>query len=125
MSIAVRLDDLAQALGDHGWAYLVTVGDDGRAHVVAATPALVDGALVVRQPGRRTRANVSARPAVTLAFPPAEPDGYTLIVDGEAAAPDDESLAVRPTSAVLHRPAAPGSAPGPTGCGSDCHPVDV
>lgn len=124
MSIAVRLDDLAQALGDRDWAYLVTVGDDGRAHVVAVTPVLVDGGLVVREPGRRTRANAATRPAVTFAFPPPEPGGYTLIVDGEAV-PDDESLTVRPTSAVLHRPAAPGSAPGPTGCGSDCHPVDV
>jgi hypothetical protein len=60
---------------------------------------------------------------VSLLWPPAEPGGYSLIVDGTAAAGVREGrLAVTPTRAVLHRPA---SAPGDArpGCSADCVPI--
>ena len=44
-----------------------------------------------------------------------------MIVDGAAVVGDD-GLLVEPTGAVLHRPAAPGTATGP-GCGDDCVPL--
>jgi hypothetical protein len=123
VSIPVSLEDLASALADYGYAYLVTVGESGGAHVVAVTPTLHGSTLRVEQPGRRTAANATARPSATLAFPPSEPGGYTLIVDGDVS--QDGGFTIAPTSAVLHRPAAPGAAPSATGCGSDCHHVDV
>lgn len=124
MSIAVNVEDLPTALAGYGYAYLLTVGDGPRAHVVAVTPVLRDGRLRVEAPGRRTLANAAQHPQVTFAFPPPDPGGYTLIVDGTAAG-EDGALTVTPSSAVLHRPATPGAPPSATGCGSDCHHVDV
>ena len=43
MSVKVDLDQLADALADFTFAYLVTVGDDYRAHTVAVEPVLADG----------------------------------------------------------------------------------
>ncbi|PRC51529.1 hypothetical protein C6A85_63615, partial [Mycobacterium sp. ITM-2017-0098] len=56
----------------------------------------------------------------TLVWPPREPGGYTLIVDGAASASGD-GLSIQPTGAVLHRPATPGT-PTASGCGDDCDP---
>ena len=39
MSVKVDLDQLAGALADFTFAYLVTVGDDYHAHIVAVEPA--------------------------------------------------------------------------------------
>ena len=117
MSIAVPVDDLAATVARFGFAYLVTIGDDGRPHVTAVSPVATDHGLVVADLGRRTRANLAARPVVTLVWPPSTADGYSLIVDGDSAL-SGGALVVTPTRAVLHRPA-PAPAPGP-GCGADC-----
>lgn len=121
MSVKVDLDQLAQALTDFTVAYLVTVGDDYRAHTVAVDPVLTNGVLDLGPVGRRTRRNAESHPDVTLVWPPRETSGYTLIVDGTAALTDAE-LRVVPTGAVLHRPAAP-DAPTASGCGDDCVPL--
>ena len=90
MSIAVDLDRLEQALADFGAGYLLTTSPDGR---VKAAPVL---------------------------FPPRKAQGYSLIVDGTAAA-TDAGIAVTPQSAVLHRPASHSDGPPPpTGCQNDC-----
>ncbi len=123
MSTEVSLDQLAETLQDYAFAYLLTVNDQQRAHAVAVTPVIRGQELVLGDVGKRTRANVAARPAISLVWPPAETDGYSLIVDGESASGDGE-LSVRPTRAVLHRPA-PGFATGPSACGSDCVPIDI
>ena len=47
MSVAVDLDDLQAKTAEYRWAYLLTVRDDPRPHVVAVSPAWVDGALVM------------------------------------------------------------------------------
>jgi hypothetical protein len=122
MSTPVSLDDLAKALADYPYGYLMTAGPDGRPHAVTVTPRMSGSALTIDAPGRRTFANASDRPAVAMVFPPATPDGYSLIVDGEAKRRDG-TLAITPISAVLHRAAQPDSEPSATGCGSDCHPV--
>lgn len=128
MSIPVELDELADAMAAYPFGYLLTIADDGRAHVVAVTPRVVGGSLVVAGLGRRTSANVAVRPAVTVLWPPADPGGYSLIVDGLAASGGDGAVMIAPERAVLHRPApqvadAPPSAvagePAP-GCVSDC-----
>jgi hypothetical protein len=121
MSVRVDLDQLAEALADFTFAYLITVGDDYRAHTVAVDPVLNDGRLDVGTVGRGTARNVAAHPDVTIVWPPREPGGYTLIVDGRGQLADT-ALVIMPTSAVLHRKAAPNT-PTASGCGDDCVPL--
>jgi hypothetical protein len=98
---------LREALGDYRFAYLVTVGDDYRVHTVTVEPELCDRALELGLIGGRTLENAENHSAVTLLWPPSEPGGYSLIVDGRAevaAAPDGTArLRVAPTRALLHR----------------------
>jgi hypothetical protein len=99
--------------------YVVTVGDDGRAHV-APTTAVVDpgGVVVLTDVGRRTRANLAAGAAVTVVWSTGDPAEYTLIVDGTATV-DDDGCVVRPDRAVLHR-RGPGDDHDGGGCSADC-----
>lgn len=126
MSVKVDIDQLAETLADFPFGYLVTVGDDYHAHTVAVEPTLAAGVLDVGAIGSRTRSNVSRHEDVTLLWPPRQPTGYTLIVDGAAQAPatDDEHLRVVPNRAVLHRKAAPDSAAAADGCRHDCVPLE-
>jgi hypothetical protein len=122
MSVKVDLDQLADALADFTFAYLITVGDDYRAHTVAVQPELANGILDVGTIGKSTRTNVTQHDGVTLVWPPRGPGGYSLIVDGVGQASED-GLKVVPSRAVLHRPAAPGVATKP-GCIHDCVPLE-
>lgn len=122
MSVKVDLDQLAGALAEFTFAYLITVGDDYRAHTVAVSPVFADGLFEVNAAGKHTRANVSQHEDVTVVWPPREPGGYTLIVDGHGRLTDD-ALRVVPTRAVLHRSATPESpATSPDGL-HDCIPL--
>jgi hypothetical protein len=121
MSIEVDHDQLADALADFTFAYLITVSDDFRAHTVAVDPVLTGGVFVVGQVGNRTRRNAGRQPDVTLLWPPRKPGGHTLIVDGRAEL-TGAALRIALTSAVLHRPATPNT-PSASGCGDDCVPV--
>lgn len=110
MSVKVDLDQLAAALTEYTFAYLVTVGDDYRAKTVAVWPVLTHGVLDVGPVGGGTHRNLAGHDSVTLLWPPREPDGYTLIVDGRALAGGvDDPLRIAPGHAVLHRPAKPNS----------------
>jgi hypothetical protein len=130
VSVSVDLQALRDRLGDFGSrAFLVTVGDDGRPHVVSVHVG-TDGDRLVVAAGRRTSANVATRPDVTLlwaspvdpgvlvepgdsgcsegSFEPDQPVAlgeYGLIVDGagELVDADPPAVAIRPTAAVLHR----------------------
>lgn len=121
----MALDDLARALDDVGPGYLLTTAGE-RVKAVSAEPALLDGVLHVPGPGRGSLSNVAANPAVTLLFPPTEPHGYTLLVDGSAVV-DGEGVRITPGHAVWHRPAdhagADHAAGSTSACGHDCHPV--
>ena len=103
MSIPVALDELDSVLGAYPWGYLVTVGDGDRAHTLAVPTVWRDGTLHVTI-GRSTRANATARPAVTMMFPPDDGFGFSLIVDGTLAVEGDTAV-FTPLKAVLHRPA--------------------
>jgi hypothetical protein len=103
MSIAVPVDELGAALAERPWGYLLTVRDDGRAQTLALPTVWRDGALV-GEVGRSTAANVLARPTVTWVFPGATGEEFSLIVDGDAVV-QGSTVVVRPTWAVLHRPA--------------------
>jgi hypothetical protein len=119
MSIPVELPGLPEVMARYRFAYLLTGTAEGAPHAVAVTPRLEGGVLVIDGIGRRSRANLLARPDVGLVWPPASESDYSLIVDGQAAM-DGESLRIAPTRAVLHRPA-PGAKPvAAEGCGSDC-----
>jgi hypothetical protein len=79
---------LVAALDDYRFAYLVTVDDDYRVHTVTVEPELREHILDVGLIGGHTRKNVESRSDVTLLWPPSEPGGYSLIVDGRAEVAD-------------------------------------
>jgi hypothetical protein len=124
MSAQVDLDRLAEALGDYGFAYLITVSDDYRVRAVEVDPAFSGGVLDVGPVGEHTRANVSRRGTATLVWPPREPGGYSLIVDADAQIPADgdatDPLRLAPTRALLHRPLEPNAPEPASGHGYDC-----
>lgn len=128
MSIPVDVDQLAGPLAERGPGYLLTAGADGRVKAVTVEPELREGALVCAG-SRGSARNLEANPVATLLFPPAQERGYTLLVDGTAAATGDR-IVFTPTSAVLHRPADhadhavhAGGHGAAGGCGHDCAPV--
>ncbi len=124
-----RLAEETSRMG--GWAYVLTVSDDGRPHVVAAVLSWSGTGELVATVGHRSLDNVSRCPGVTLLWPPAQPGGHSLIVDGSARLERgdrrDGLVIVQPTRAVYHRPAPtddgdPSCRPGPADAGG-CGPV--
>jgi hypothetical protein len=124
----VDLERLAAALPDFPFGYLISVDDDYRVHTVTVEPALRGAVLDIGLVGGGTRKNLARRSGVTLVWPPAEPGGYSLIVDGTAEISDadpDTDIArcvVVPTRALLHRNADSPSTPDGAGGGGlhDC-----
>lgn len=104
MSIPVDVADLAAALADVDAGYLLTVSGDGRVKVIGLLPELDEGRIVVRSPGRGSLANLALNATVTLVFPPREPGGHTLLVDGTASV-SGGVVHIEATGAVLHRTA--------------------
>ncbi|MGH9108321.1 MAG: hypothetical protein ACRDY3_02445 [Acidimicrobiales bacterium] len=111
--------------------YLVTVTPDGRPHCGVVTVGWdgSEGRVLVRAPSGWEASAAAGHRQVTLLWPPDQPGGYSLIVDGlvegaasAAVAPGaDRMIAVAPRRAVLHRR---GRATGPeSACGSDCVPI--
>jgi hypothetical protein len=122
MSVVVAAGDLARTLTGYGIAYLITVGADARPHAVQVRPRLEADRIVLASAGDRTRRNAAERGTVTLLWPPVEPSGYTLLVDG-AATVTEAGLEITVTHAVLHRAPDRPAAPAGDDCGSDCRPV--
>ena len=115
MSVPVDLEKLRESVERFGaLPYLITTGADGRPHAVSVH-VWWDSDRIVTRAGRRTVANATDRPLVSLLWAPVGDDGFSLIVDGSATVEDDR-VSVRPTTAVLHRQA---SAPGEASA-SDC-----
>ena len=98
------LEELGTAIAARGpLAYLVTVGDPAPRVVSVSVEVEVEGSLVVAA-GRHSAANVEARPAVTVFWPPdADDPHHTLLVDGQAAAIGEGTIRVVPTGAIRHR----------------------
>lgn len=121
MSIPVELTALAEAVAARTMApYLLTSDDDGRPHATAITLRWEDGELI-GPCGRSTARNGTARPTVSLLWPPNTPGEYSLIVDADMVVDDDRLARLAPTHAILHRPAA---VPDPsTDCAHDCQTV--
>ena len=113
------LDRLREEVEQYGLLpYLLTVSPEGTPHAVAL-PVGWEGDRFVGAAGRRTAENVQAHAVVTLLWPPLEPGGYSLIVDGEGVV-DGDQVRVAPQKALLHRPS-PGASL--NACGHDCVPV--
>ena len=105
MSISVTIERLMDEVGQWGFGYLLTVSDDSRTHPLALRPHVFGDVLRFDAGGGRSCRNAEARPQVSIVFPPGEhSNGFSLVVDGEATV-DGDVIDVRPTSAVLHRPA--------------------
>jgi hypothetical protein len=124
MSIPIPIEKLRAATSERpGNAYLLTVTDDARPHAVHA-PVCWDGDLLAVDVGKRSAANATSRPAVSLLYPVRAEGDYSLIVDGTAKLDQRENgqrLLISPTKAVLHR-AAPAPDPA-SACGADCVPI--
>jgi hypothetical protein len=133
----VDLKRLVTALADYPFAYLITVDDGYHVHTVTVQPVLRDlpddpegaGAVLdIGLIGSHTRQNLAHRSDVTLLWPPPEPGGYSLIVDGRAeitesgvhSDPETARFGVVPTRALLHRDADPDSAAAARGYLHDC-----
>ena len=112
----MELEALGARIAEHGAvAFLVTVGGDGRPHVVSVTVAW-DGWVLKAPVGATTAGNAAARPDVSLLWPAPPGAEYALIADGRAVVTDgaDPSVTVAPSRAGLHRLA------GATGDGPGC-----
>ena len=128
MSIPVDLEQLRSTLTDRvRQPYLLTTGADGRPHSVEVEWRWHDDELETPA-GNRTLTNARAQELVALLWPPDDAGGYSLIVDGtvthtEGTGTGDNGVRIRPTRAVLHRPARPDNPATDTGCGADCVPL--
>jgi hypothetical protein len=125
MSIPVSLETLRAAVSERGGsAYVLTVSDDARPHVVHAAVLWESDDFLAAEVGKRSAANASARPSVSLLYPTRAEDDYSLIVDGIATVASGDQgarLLIKPTRAVLHRRA---PAPDPAAaCAADCVPL--
>jgi hypothetical protein len=116
------ISTLAEAISHYGRsAYLLTVAADGP-HTSHVTIEL-RGSGIACAVGASAVKNIARQPNVSLFWPPTEPGGYCLIVNGAAAAerqPTGVAMAeITLTKSVLHRPGArPDDSDGP--CASDC-----
>ncbi len=127
MSIPVAVEALSEAAARYGpETFLLTTGADGRPHATHVVVE-IDGATLRCGIGHRTARNAAEHPLVSFLWPPTEPGGYSLIVDGEILIEhaDDEPVGtVTATKAVLHRPAL-SAVTEDASCGSDCVRIEV
>jgi hypothetical protein len=126
MSVPVALDQLHAALDEFGTvAYLLSAGGDGRPRCVSVALSWSEG-LLMASVGKRTGVNIGIQPLVSLLWPPVEPGGYSLIVDGSAGMTGESEgggaiIAITPSNGVRHRNAEPSA--DASACGSDCAPL--
>jgi hypothetical protein len=129
MSIVVDLERLGDTMAGYPFGYLLTTSR-GAVKAVTVSARVVDGQVDIPVGSGGSARNLADNPTATLLFPPVEPHGYSLIVDGMASA-TDRGFRLSPVTAVLHRPAdhagdADGSQRAHThdsACGHDCRPV--
>jgi hypothetical protein len=113
---------LVEAISHYGHdAYLLTVAQDGP-HVGQVTIELRDGSIGCAL-GPSAARNIAGEPKVSLFWPPVEPDGYALIVNGMAAGERQATGVIMAditlTKSVPHRSGlSPEASDGP--CKSDC-----
>ena len=121
------LDELKGAIAQRGgYAYLLTVGPDGRSHCVAVNVDWLGDELAVA-PGNRSRDNAAARPLVSLLWPSPTIGDFSLLVDATVTSTiggsGDNRIAMAPTKAVLHRSKDAQRQGETSPCTSDCVPI--
>lgn len=102
--------------------YLLTVTAQRRPHCIMVAVTWRADRIVVSAPSEWAASESADLKEVSLLWPPVEPGGYSLIVDGIATTDvtgDGSSLWITPTRAVFHRTGAT-RAPGGSTCKSDC-----
>jgi hypothetical protein len=118
---ALTLSDAIRQYGHE--AYLLTVGKAGP-HTSQVSVDL-RGDIIACTIGASAARNISSEPHVSLFWPPREPGGYAMILNGAAgddAAPGATRAEIRLTKTVLHRAGAkPADSDGP--CASDCRRI--
>ncbi len=105
MSVKVELHELPEAVGLVGpTVFLLTTNADASPHPAHVSVTFADGVFTLSA-GRRSCANSTDRPAITLLWPASEADAMNLIVDGvaETVVTDAGVVTVAPTSAMWHR----------------------
>jgi hypothetical protein len=105
VSLKVELHDLPDAVGQVGaTVFLLSTNADASPHPAHVRVSFADGVFTLSA-GRRSCANSTDRPAVTLLWPAGDPDSMNLIVDGvaESVSVDAGVVTVVPTSAMWHR----------------------
>jgi hypothetical protein len=106
VSIPVELDKVREQVAACGpYAYLLTVGEEGRPHAVSLVVEW-EGDELVGAPGPRTLGNAERSPAVSLLWPVSGRAGFGFFVNGEAEVRgdgDQKRVFVKPASAVLHK----------------------
>jgi hypothetical protein len=113
---------LAEAITQYGRdAYLVTIADDGP-HTNFVSVDL-KGNVIECATGKSAARNIASKPNVSLFWPPREPGGYALVVNGKATERREPSGVTKAeitlTKSVFHRPGPkPPDSDGP--CASDC-----
>lgn len=128
--MAPRTEDLTREISVRPVAYLLTVSAQGEPHAAQVSTSLAaasaEQVVAVTRLGRTSLRNIASGSRISLIWPPSEPTGYTLIVNGVAdpaalEAGTAGTFDLRITRAVLHRP---GEVPaGSALCGSDCIPL--
>lgn len=103
MGKTVDMRALEKVIAVYGFAYLITIADGERIHTSVVHPLVEGECLIVSAPSDRVQAHTGQRPKVSLVWPPPEPEGYSLIVDGVAQFEGD-NLTVVPSRAIQHRP---------------------
>lgn len=113
---------LSEALVEYGRdAYLLTVGTDGP-HTTPVSIQLT-GNTIGCSIGPSAAKNIASVPNVSLFWPPREPGGYSMFVNGVAKglqrADGGSTAEITLTKSVLHR-SGPKPADSATTCASDC-----
>src|SRR5690242_19497054 len=113
---------LSQAISQYGReAYLLTTGKDG--HHTSNVSIELRGSVIGCAIGASAARNIVTEPNVSLFWPPNDPGGYAMILNGTAAQRRDPSgvtmAEITLTKSVLQRPG-PKPANGDGPCASDC-----
>jgi hypothetical protein len=116
---------LAEVVARYGRdAYLLTIASDGP-HTSFVSVDL-KGNVIACSIGKSAAKNIASKPNVSLFWPPRDPGGYALVLNGTATGRREASGVTRAeitlTKSVLHRPGPkPPDSDGP--CASDCRRV--
>jgi hypothetical protein len=110
---------LAEAVAQYGRdAYLLTIANDGP-HTSFVSVNL-KGNVIACAIGKSAARNIASKPNLSLFWPPREPGGYALVLNGTATGRREPSGLTRAeitlTKSVLHR-----AHPKPAGASQDQH----